>query len=167
VHVSRTCFRNGRQSGRAPGSPGEHPAGTHSVAPRARHGDRGRRAGVSGSASQADLLDGVLVEKAMGFRESRLAIVIAGLLDIFVIARNLGLVVGPDGMSRLWPGRLRAPDVAFFSWDRLPGRRMPREPIPTLAPNLAVEILSRSNTRGDASETPGLLQHGRPACLGG
>jgi Uma2 family endonuclease len=36
--------------------------------------------------------------------------------------------------------------VAFFPWDRMPNRRRPSEPIPTLAPALAVEVLSRSNT---------------------
>ncbi|HKI32638.1 MAG TPA: Uma2 family endonuclease [Gemmataceae bacterium] len=93
-----------------------------------------------------ELIDGVLVEKAVGFRESRLAVVLIRLLDFFVTARNLGLVTAPDGTIRLWAGRVRIPDVAFFSWDRLPGRRLPDEPIPTLAPDLAVEVLSRSNT---------------------
>jgi Uma2 family endonuclease len=49
----------------------------------------------------------------------------------------------------LWAGRVRIPDVAFFSWKRLPGRRPPTEPIPTLAPDLAIEILSPSNTHAE------------------
>jgi Uma2 family endonuclease len=93
-----------------------------------------------------ELIDGVLVEKPMGFRESRLAVVLIRLLDLFVSSRNLGLVTAPDGTIRLWAGRVRIPDVAFFSWDRIPGRRLPAEPIPTLAPDLAIEVLSRSNT---------------------
>jgi Uma2 family endonuclease len=93
-----------------------------------------------------ELIDGVLVEKPMGFRESRLAVVLIRLLDLFVSARNLGLVTAPDGTIRLWAGRVRIPDVAFFNWDRVPGRRLPVEPIPTLAPDLAIEVLSRSNT---------------------
>ena len=60
--------------------------------------------------------------------------------------RHLGLVTAPDGMVRLAPGLVRIPDVAFVSWARLPGRRVPREPIPDLAPDLAVEVLSESNT---------------------
>src|SRR5207253_2520315 len=32
------------------------------------------------------------------------------------------------------------------SWDRFPGRKLPRERIPDLAPDLAVEILSEGNT---------------------
>jgi Uma2 family endonuclease len=93
-----------------------------------------------------ELIEGVLVEKAMGYPESLLASYLIVLLDAFVRPRNLGLVTAPDGTVRLWAGRVRIPDVAFFAWDRLPGRRPPTEPIPTLAPDLAVEILSPSNT---------------------
>jgi Uma2 family endonuclease len=93
-----------------------------------------------------ELIDGVLVEKAIGFTEAILTTYLIVLLDAFVRPRNLGLVTTPDGTIRLWPGRVRIPDVAFFSWDRMEGRRRPEQPIPTLAPDLAVELLSRSNT---------------------
>src|SRR6185437_10703640 len=49
-------------------------------------------------------------------------------------------------MVRLFPGLVRIPDVAFVSRDRLPGGRIPSEPIPSLVPDLAVEVLSESNT---------------------
>ena len=49
-------------------------------------------------------------------------------------------MTGADGMVRLWPGRVRIPDVAYVSWDRLPGRRVPREPIPQVAPDLSLSI---------------------------
>jgi Uma2 family endonuclease len=52
-------------------------------------------------------------------------------------------------MVRLASGLVRIPDVAFVSWDRLPGRRVPVEPIPGLAPDLVVEVLSESNTEGE------------------
>jgi Uma2 family endonuclease len=93
-----------------------------------------------------ELIDGVLVEKAVGFTESVLASKLIFLLMGFVESRNLGLITAPDGTVRLWAGRVRIPDVAFTSWDRMPGRRRPPQPIPGLAPNLAVEILSASNT---------------------
>jgi Uma2 family endonuclease len=93
-----------------------------------------------------ELVDGVLVEKAMGFRESFLTIALSTILWSFVQPRKLGLVTGADGMMRLASGLVRIPDVAFVSWERLPGRRIPREPIPHLAPDLAVEVLSPSNT---------------------
>lgn len=96
-----------------------------------------------------ELIDGVLVEKAMGYRESVLASALIEFLNAFVRPRNLGLVTAPDGTVRLWAGRVRAPDVAFFSWSRMPGRKCPAEPVPTLSPDLAVEILSRSNTEAE------------------
>jgi len=96
-----------------------------------------------------ELVDGVLVEKAMGFRESLLAGMLIELLRGFVRARNLGLVTAPDGMMRLAASLVRIPDVAFISWDRFPNRRVPTEPIPDVAPDLAVEVLSAGNTPGE------------------
>ena len=52
-----------------------------------------------------ELIDGVLVEKATGYPESFLALFLGGLLNTFVIPRNLGIVSGADGMmrcSRVW-----------------------------------------------------------------
>ena len=92
-----------------------------------------------------ELTEGVLVEKAMGFRESLLAMILGKMLLEFVEPRKLGLVTGEQGMMRLGRGLVRGPDVAFTSWSRLPGG-VPDEPIPDLVPNLAIEILSESNT---------------------
>src|SRR5262252_1544690 len=72
-----------------------------------------------------ELVDGVLVEKAMGLRESYLAIVLSTILWNFVQLRNLGLVTGEAGMMRLMAGLVRIPDVAFISWARLPGQCVP------------------------------------------
>ena len=94
-----------------------------------------------------ELIDGTLVEKAMGWTEAVLAGYVVGTMGEFVRTRNLGFVAGADGMIRLWPGRVRIPDVAYVSWDRLPGRRRPTKPIPEIAPEIAVEILSASNTK--------------------
>ncbi len=52
-------------------------------------------------------------------------------------------------MMRLVPGLVRVPDLAFASWDRIPGRRRPTGPIADFAPDLAIEVLSRSNTRAE------------------
>jgi Uma2 family endonuclease len=93
-----------------------------------------------------ELVDGVLVEKPMGIRESCLAGLIIRLLGNFVDNYDLGLVTAPDGTLRLAPGLVRIPDVAFISWARLPRRQYPDEPIPDLAPDLAIEVLSPGNT---------------------
>jgi Uma2 family endonuclease len=96
-----------------------------------------------------ELVDGVLVEKAVGYRESLLAGALLALLRAFVVPRNLGLVSGADGMILLFPGLVRIPDVAFVAWDRLPERRGPDSPLPHLVPNLAVEVLSEGNTAAE------------------
>jgi len=93
-----------------------------------------------------ELIDGTLVEKTMGFEESLLASRIAYFLLAFVLPRKLGLVSGEAGMMRILAGRIRIPDVAFVSFDRLPDRKSPGVPIPDLYPDLAVEVLSDSNT---------------------
>jgi len=93
-----------------------------------------------------ELVDGVLVEKAMGFTESVLAAALGRILGNFVVPRNLGHVPGSDGVIRLFPGLVRIPDVAYISWDRFPDGRLPDEPIPDLAPDLAVEVISKGNT---------------------
>jgi hypothetical protein len=56
------------------------------------------------------------------------------------------LASGPDGMMRLFPQLVRSPDVAFVSRARLAEGHMPKEAIPNLVPDLAVEVLSESNT---------------------
>lgn len=93
-----------------------------------------------------ELVDGVLVEKVMAYYESRVAVVICTFLENYLEEHDLGIVAGADGMMRLAPGLVRIPDVSFVSWKRLPGRRVPRDPIARLAPDLAVEVLSEGNT---------------------
>jgi Uma2 family endonuclease len=96
-----------------------------------------------------ELVDGVLVEKASGLSKSVLAVSLIATLNPFVRSLNLGLVTEGQGTIRLSAGLVRMPDVAFTSWDRLPGRRVPDEPMPLLAPDLAVEVLSEDNTLGE------------------
>lgn len=93
-----------------------------------------------------ELVDGTLVEKPMGYRESIIAVALASLLRAFVVPRNLGIVTGESGMMRLFAGLVRIPDVAFASWNRLANKRVPEEPVPALVPDLAIEIISQGNT---------------------
>jgi Uma2 family endonuclease len=93
-----------------------------------------------------ELVDGVLVEKPVGYEESYLAGLILTAINIFVVPRNLGIVTGEAGMLRLFPGLVRGPDVAFVARERLLDGKLPTDAIPNLVPDLAVEVLSRSNT---------------------
>ena len=94
-----------------------------------------------------ELIDGVLVEKAMGSKESLIASVLVQILWNYLDKHDLGVVLGEGGMLRLFPGRVRIPDVSFVSWDRLPGGVFPDDPIAKIAPDLAIEVLSRGNTK--------------------
>jgi Uma2 family endonuclease len=96
-----------------------------------------------------ELVDGTLVEKAMGFEEARLALRLGRLIDAYVDQNDLGICVGADGMMRIAPGLVRIPDLSFIAWDKLPSRESPRDPIPDLAPDLAVEVLSGGNTKAE------------------
>lgn len=96
-----------------------------------------------------ELIDGTLVEKPVGYWEGIIAINLATILANFINPRGLGAVSGPDSTMRMRSGRVRLPDVAFVSKDRLPKTR---SAIPSLGPDLAVEILSESNTASEMTK---------------
>lgn len=100
-----------------------------------------------------ELVDGVLVEKTVGYDESCLAVEIGRLIGNFVKKRHLGRVSGEAGMMRLFPGLVRIPDVAFAAWNKFPSTPYVGKPIPDLAPDLAVEVLSEGNTPKEMSRT--------------
>ncbi len=93
-----------------------------------------------------ELVDGILVEKTVGFQEAYLALLLGRLIGNFLEAQKLGFALGADGMARLAPGLLRIPDVSYFRWERFPGRLIPSIAFAEFAPDLAVEVLSPSNT---------------------
>ncbi|HEY7156338.1 MAG TPA: Uma2 family endonuclease [Gemmataceae bacterium] len=96
-----------------------------------------------------ELVEGTLVEKTMGWTESLLAGWLIHLLYLFLDKHDLGILTGEQGPFRLWPGLVRMPDVAFISWDQLPNRKIQKKAIPDLYPDLAVEVLSRKNTKAE------------------
>jgi Uma2 family endonuclease len=93
-----------------------------------------------------ELVDGVLVEKPMGFTESRIALLLGTALQNFMNEHDLGVVTGESGMIRMPSNLIRMPDVAFFAWRHFPQRELPEESAPEIAPDLAVEVLSKTNT---------------------
>jgi Uma2 family endonuclease len=93
-----------------------------------------------------ELVDGTLVEKPMGLEESFLAMWLGMVINQHVVANNLGYLTGEAGFYELPDGPVRGPDVAFTSWDRLPDRKRPTDPIPLGSPDFVVEVLSVGNT---------------------
>jgi Uma2 family endonuclease len=96
-----------------------------------------------------ELIDGVLVEKVMGVPESALAFQLGRFVGTFVADNDRGFITAPDGTFRLMPGLVRIPDLAFVAWEQLPRKYYPSEPVPDLAPRLAVEVLSAGNTKAE------------------
>jgi Uma2 family endonuclease len=94
-----------------------------------------------------ELVDGVLVEKPVSTKEGLLAGLIGKALWNYLDEHDLGIVVPGDSPLRLWLGLVRIPDVSFISWERLPGGELPDEAIASVVPDLAVEVLSKSNTK--------------------
>ena len=93
-----------------------------------------------------ELENGVLMEKTMGWYESVLAGILIQFIRNFNDQNDLGQVLGADGSLQILPGIVKIPDVSFISWGRFPDQPLPRTPIPTLVPDLAVEVLSENNT---------------------
>ena len=104
---------------------------------------------IDAKVSICELVDGTLVDKPLGYYESEIAGLILTLLNHFIVPRRLGIVTGADGAIRLAPGLVRVPDVAFLARERFPDGKRPKGPIPAIAPDLAVEVLSVSNTKAE------------------
>src|SRR5262245_12669182 len=59
---------------------------------------------VGGEKRLYELVDGVLVEKPMGYYESLVAAVLIGFLEAFRSEHDLGIILGEAGTLRLAPG---------------------------------------------------------------
>jgi Uma2 family endonuclease len=102
-----------------------------------------------------ELVDGVLVEKPVGYYEDRLAMVLGHYFETFLETNDLGIVLGGTGMMRPLPGLVRMPDVAFYSWSQFPDHLLPEGQILGHTPELAVEILSPKNTKREMDRKRG------------
>lgn len=102
-----------------------------------------------------ELVDGVLVEKAVGNEESRLAMRLGQALLNYLDTNDLGTVSGGDGAITFADGLIRLPDVSFIPYSAIPPEADPRTPMPDWIPALAVEVLSLSNTRREIERKRG------------
>src|SRR5262249_40135161 len=93
-----------------------------------------------------ELIEGVLVEKAMGTKEAIIAGLVLHLLWDFLEEHPLGIAIGADGPFRCAIGLVRVPDVSFVSWERIPGDAFPDDPIAGIIPDFTVEVVSKGNT---------------------
>lgn len=99
-----------------------------------------------------ELIDGTLVEKPVGLDEARIATLVSHLLNAWIIPRKLGIVAGADATLRMNSGRIRLPEVCFVSRDRYLSLPHPLPAVSPLAPDLAVEVLSETNTAAEMAQ---------------
>jgi Uma2 family endonuclease len=93
-----------------------------------------------------ELLDGDLLMSPVGFTHSEICVRLVVMLSTFVERRKLGVVCDSSIGYRLSPKLLLSPDVSFVSNDRLARIRIAPEKFLQGAPDLAVEVLSPSDT---------------------
>ena len=96
-----------------------------------------------------ELVEGVLVEKPMGAREGYMAQELSALLRAFVLQHNLGFVGGDGIPMQVGPTQTRVPDASFTSWERQRTLGKKFRAVFPFAPDLAVEVLSPTNTKGE------------------
>ncbi len=93
-----------------------------------------------------ELIDGTLVEKTMASLESMLAAELIYFVRGYLETNDLGILTAGDGLLKIFPEQIRAPDVSFIGWDRFAGHKLPKAAIYAVVPDLAVEIISEGNT---------------------
>ena len=99
-----------------------------------------------------ELIDGTIVEKAMGWHSEYLGTRILILLGAYLQEHNLGELGGAAAQIRLAEALIRIPDVSFIRWDSVDDTDDIERPAKFYldhAPDLAVEVLSPSNTAGE------------------
>jgi hypothetical protein len=87
-----------------------------------------------------ELVDGVLIEKRLGYKEMSVAAALLAALEEHVQAKQLGVVTGPEGLYRLGDHLVRAPAVAFCAAGSFRRDSTPGEAVAGIIPQLVVEI---------------------------
>ena len=105
-----------------------------------------------------ELIDSVLVEKAVSYETAFLALEIGRLLGNFVHPRGLGWVVGADGFVWVGDRHLRAPDVHFTRRGcekmGLAPSRNGENPGESAVAKVPVPIFSQPRTDNDGRNVP-------------
>jgi len=95
-----------------------------------------------------EVVDGQVLEKNMGSRENEIATILGGYLFQFARANRLGRALVEFVFRIIVEENMqRRPDVAFVSHARWPyNRRVPDVPVWDMVPDLAIEVISPSNS---------------------
>jgi Uma2 family endonuclease len=100
--------------------------------------------------TKAELIDGVMiVHSPATLRHDDVANFLRTLMNCYVADKDLGCVLGPDGLVRIKKGRRVGADLFFLRKNRMP-RPLPKEY--KGAPDLMLEVLSPSNRDYDLND---------------
>jgi Uma2 family endonuclease len=97
---------------------------------------------------------GRIKEKFVGASETEIASILVQMLGAFVRSQRLGRVLG-EALFRIHPAKdlQYRPDVAFVSHARWPfNRRVPKVAVWDVVPDLAVEVISPTNSAAEVQE---------------
>src|SRR4051812_41016028 len=100
---------------------------------------------------RVELVCGVVKEKPMpSFKHGRICLIFSGELHIYLKAHDVGRAGSNDSLIRLStdPALVRAPDICFFSYERLPRGEVP-DGVLTVLPEMAAEMRSPSDSWSD------------------
>ncbi|PSF38352.1 hypothetical protein C7H19_04995 [Aphanothece hegewaldii CCALA 016] len=96
--------------------------------------------------NQYEIVNGELVMSNSGAEHGYIAVILSTILYSFVRSHKLGVVLDSSTAFTLKTGNKRSPDVSFIAKERLQGlKKLPRG-FWQGSPDLAVEVLSPSNT---------------------
>lgn len=103
--------------------------------------------------SREELVRGeVVTMSAVGLQHGEVELQIGHLLKLYLKGKNLGRAVVESGVrTEEAPDTVRAPDVSYWSYERVP-RASTEKPYPRERADLCVEIRSASNTRRSLRE---------------
>lgn len=96
-----------------------------------------------------EIINSQRVEKPVSTVAVSIASLLVSHLNVFALPRKLGIAL-TEPLLRLIPGGdQRRPDVAFVAYERWPEAEVPEGDPWEVVPNLAVEVVSPSNTIQD------------------
>ncbi len=93
-----------------------------------------------------ELVNGELVMGPTGIEHEDIGATLLTALKRFALEHKLGIVCGSSAGYWMKSGNLRSPDVSFIRGDRLKGLKRPPKGFFKGSPDIAVEILSPSDT---------------------
>jgi Uma2 family endonuclease len=97
----------------------------------------------------SELIDGVVVDKALSIHKSARAGRLLWGIGNHVHANDLGVMPGGRVPFRFPPGRVRIPDLCYIPWERIPGEEVPDEEVSGLVPDLTADMFGPGNTEAE------------------